>query len=305
MEELGEANARSAAAAKGDGLTGLVTKPFSHMLDKLSKNANLTALFQDPDPQKIQEQFQNLGKTLDSMADPANMKAEMQKTFSKGNMMKMGAAASKMAVGAIDNAVQGALDNNGVNRIAVNKQLGDMSQQMTSDFIGAAWDDIKGAVPGAGPIMGAMEMFGFSDFIIQTFPKLLRLTFDSMFEFGPSWMRAYVQNTGGFTGAMSLFFETLELFSPKGFMKIIKAIMSIFTAKFWKKAKCSLKVFAKTIKLDMGKPLWDPSKPGAVACMESNVQYAHFAMPDPRDPMRRRELPGTTEKNWMACRKRC
>eukprot|EP00392_Amoebophrya_sp_AT5.2_P004308 g4316.t1 len=167
----------------------------------------------------------------------------------------------------VDQVVQHALDNNEVNQNVINAQLGQLSQQLASDFIGKGYDAVKlatsMAVPGSGAIFKAAEALGLGRFIIETIPKLLRLAFDAMFQHGPSWLRAMVQNMGGFTGALSLFIETLEVFSPKGWKKIMDGLMSIFTGEFLQKSKCSLSVLGKTLKLATGAPTWDEKKTGA------------------------------------------
>eukprot|EP00392_Amoebophrya_sp_AT5.2_P001228 g1230.t1 len=303
-QELGAAERSSG----GSFDTSLVTKPFSHVLTRLSSNIDFTKLVEDPT--QLQPQLENVGKTFDAMVDPKNIKD----MFSAEGMAKLSQnkgvdAVAKKAVGVVDHLVAGAVESDAVNQNVVNKQLGDMAQQMTSDFVGNAWAAtsglIKVAVPEAAPVLTAMEALGLSDFVQQTLPKLLRLTFDAMFEHGPSWLRAYVINSGGFSGAMNLFFKSLATFSPKGAQKITKSFKSLSTAKFWENEKCSWQVLKHTWKQDQGRPLWDKSQEGAVACAEEGVQYGHLAMPDPADPLRRRELPATTEKNWMACRARC
>eukprot|EP00392_Amoebophrya_sp_AT5.2_P017628 g18023.t1 len=209
----------------------------------------------------------------------------------------------------VDQVVQHALDNNEVNQNVINAQLGQLSQQLASDFIGKGYDTVKlatsVAVPGSAAIFKAAESLGLDRFIIDTIPKLLRLAFDAMFQYGPSWLRAMVQNVGGFTGAVNLFIETLEVFSPKGWSKIMDGLMSLFTGEFLQKSKCSLSVLGRTLKLAAGAPMWDEKKTGAVKCAEKGLQCVHFAMPDPDDPLRRRERPATVEKNWFECRERC
>ncbi|CAD7924239.1 unnamed protein product [Amoebophrya sp. A120] len=200
------------------------------------------------------------------------------------------------------------LENTQVNQNIVNMQVGNLAQDMLTATLGKEFDTVKAAVKGAVPAMGAIfqvvEDLGLDKMLLRTLPKLLRMGFDAMFEYGPSWMRAMVQNLGGFSGAVDLFFKTAELLSPKVWPQLMGGLQRLFSGELLQDMECSLEVLRKTLYVEMGWHFY-PADDTAnkVPCQEVGVQYAHLAMPDPDNT--NQELLATTEHDWWACREKC
>eukprot|EP00392_Amoebophrya_sp_AT5.2_P009726 g9754.t1 len=263
---LNETNHTAVAVDGGNFLDG-VLKKIGDGFDKIAGKGVMKAIPGIGDAEKLVKAIPGIGdaeKLIGAGSD--NVAAG---SIPAGGVLKTG-------VGIADTLVEKAVESDSVNRNPINKQIGDAAQNMTSKMIGKGYDIMKSALQAtpAGPIFNALDKLGLGEFVKQTIPKLLRLTFDHMFSDGPAWLRAMAQNMGGFSGAMKLFKDTLTLFSPKGMKKILDGLTDLFNGEFLKRSKCSF-------------------------------SYMHFAMPDPDDADRRREVPATTEKDWFACRERC
>eukprot|EP00392_Amoebophrya_sp_AT5.2_P014448 g14597.t1 len=256
-----------------------------------------------------------IGTLLDGLTGTSSDDSEAMKEMKLGlhDIVNITGKAAKdgiagLATGTADVAARRMVESDEVNRNTINRRLGDLQEKMASVYIGKGYNKVKevtSPLPGAAMIFATLEKLDLDDYIKETIPKLLRLTLDSMYSHGPAWLRATMQNMGGFDGAVDLFVDSLNLFSKKKGLELLDSLGDLFNGEAFKRYKCSLNVMARTIQIMNGRAHWDESKGGKVACLEKEVQYVQFAMPDPDDPHRRRERPATVERDWFACRERC
>eukprot|EP00392_Amoebophrya_sp_AT5.2_P014782 g14943.t1 len=285
------------------------------MVDDVDEKLNVTAKAEMANDvaKEAESTLAGIGTLLDGLTGTSSDDAMKEMKLGLHDIVNITGKAAKdgiagLATGTADVAARRMVESDEVNRNTINRQLGDLGQKMASAYIGKGYKfvkDVTSPLPGSAEIFATLEALDLDDFIKETIPKLLRLTLDTMYSYGPAWLRAGIRNMGGFAGAADMFVDALDLFTKKKALSLLESLQNLFTGETFKRYKCSLSVMAKTMQIMRGGAQWDESKGGKVACAEKEVQYVHFAMPDPDDPHRRRERPATVERDWFACRERC